>query len=631
MEFFLDKLDSIRKYFTRENVLIILLGMIGVKVIKKCFSSYIYYKNQAKLLKYADFILEERNKRIKDYLSKVSFEVDEDTTNMVLKLNATELVEKIKSKKISVRKVFIIYSIRCGTIGKDLNLIADANFEEGLKIADFYDKLISENPKNLPPLIGLPISLKDQFRSKNLISSYGMIANIEVDKYDSYLVKIMLELGAIPLCKSNVPQGLLALESNCYIWKQAKNPWNLSKTCGGSSGGEAGLIAARCSPLGIGTDIGGSIRNPANYCGIYGFKPTISKISSLGVKKANNKDYEGFDKIVSSIGPMSLYFDDILLFCRSFFGKFPEDLNADKSPFNEKEYSEFSAKKLNIGYSYKNSRFELCKGIEDKFESTLVLYKNDGHNLIEFPFEDFYLIVDKSLNIMANVGKFKNLIKYLKEEPVDKAYRSIKMFVDCPKFLYPVLEFYLRYVLKEERKANTISKFKIYNNYDDLFQAYEELNELKNSFKLKMNELKLDCLILPVQPFPALDHGLGDISSSVIFYTIMFNILDYPAGTIPLGLNKVESYSSKYNDKSVETVKNCMKTSKNLPIGVQVVTLKGEDEKCLGIIGQLSKLTEKIKNEELFNYFNSDDCLLKSKNNENIVEKFKNTYNLSLG
>jgi Asp-tRNA(Asn)/Glu-tRNA(Gln) amidotransferase A subunit family amidase len=175
-----------------------------------------------------------------------------------------------------------------------------------------------------------------------------------------------------------------------------------------------------------------------------------------------------------------------------------------------------------------------------------------------------------------------------------------------------------------------LSRLKIYKNYDDLFQAYEELNDLKISFQNKMKELKVDCLVLPVQPFPALDHGLGDISGTVIFYTIMFNILDYPAGTIPLGLNKDDSYTSIYNDKSVEVVKKCLKNSINLPVGLQVVTLKGNDEKCLGIIQQLSQLTDKLKNHELSELLNSKSFLLKDGKEScpNIIENFLDTYKL---
>jgi len=82
--------------------------------------------------------------------------------------------------------------------------------------------------------------------------------------------------------KSNIPQALLSLDSVNNIYGQTLNPWNKTKTCGGSSGGEGGLIAAKCVPCGFGSDIFGSIRFPCSYCGVYGLKPTSDRISGIG-------------------------------------------------------------------------------------------------------------------------------------------------------------------------------------------------------------------------------------------------------------------------------------------------------------------------------------------------------------
>ena len=95
-----------------------------------------------------------------------------------------------------------------------------------------------------------------------------------IAKEDAVVVKQWKDQGAIPMVKGNVPQLVFALQSENDIYGRALNPYDALRTCGGSSGGDAGLVAARCVPLALGTDIGGSIRCPASFNGIYGFKPT---------------------------------------------------------------------------------------------------------------------------------------------------------------------------------------------------------------------------------------------------------------------------------------------------------------------------------------------------------------------
>ena len=97
---------------------------------------------------------------------------------------------------------------------------------------------------------------------------------------DSAVIEVLKKHGAIPFVKSNGPQMMMTIESVNHIWGRSKNPWNPERTVGGSSGGEAGLIASRCSPLGFGTDIGGSVRIPALYCGVYTIKPTAERLSA---------------------------------------------------------------------------------------------------------------------------------------------------------------------------------------------------------------------------------------------------------------------------------------------------------------------------------------------------------------
>jgi fatty acid amide hydrolase len=132
-----------------------------------------------------------------------------------------------------------------------------------------------DSTNTLPELFGIPISLKDTIDIKGMASSIGSTARYDFKQpEDGAIVQVLKKSGMIPFVKSNVPQLAMTFESTNNLWGRATNPWDNTRAVGGSSGGEAALIAGRCSPLGIGSDIGGSVRIPSEFCGVYSFKPS---------------------------------------------------------------------------------------------------------------------------------------------------------------------------------------------------------------------------------------------------------------------------------------------------------------------------------------------------------------------
>ena len=134
-------------------------------------------------------------------------------------------------------------------------------------------------------LLGVPISVKDCIALKGALQTGGLqcrTGEVHRSSEDSLIVHVLRQAGAIPICRGNVSQVMMLPESSNNIWGTTLNPWDLSRTPGGSSGGEGALVAMKCVPLAVGSDIGGSIRIPATYCGVTGFKPTPSRLSMEG-------------------------------------------------------------------------------------------------------------------------------------------------------------------------------------------------------------------------------------------------------------------------------------------------------------------------------------------------------------
>ncbi len=583
---------------------LIIIGFSFVVISYLVYSSFKKSKNEIKkqkLKQESQAYLNDRNTSLEKFLKAYSEEISAERRLLITRLSSRELVSKIKLKEISSREAVISYAINCANIGKELSLLADVNFYLALEEADKADKLIKEtsDPKTLPAFIGLPISIKDQIQIKGMRSTLGLMKNHNhIDSEDSYIINILRKEGAIPLCKSNVPQGLLALESHCELFGNAINPWKKNKTCGGSSGGEAGLVSSFCSSIGLGSDIGGSIRNPANYCGIYGFKPTIRKISKKKNLQLNNSNYFGFDLIEGSMGPLARSVDDLIFFCETLFGQFPEDFSSSQTKFDKEKYEKALNKgKLRIGYNTDIQRCELAKGIKTELEAYLNKLKEEGHELVYIDIEKHLPLLDKGCEIMGNSQKFQTLNESLEGEELLYSYKGIRAILSLPKWLLRILSIVLR-LTKNNRKADLIDRVKVYSSVKEYFDNVAEYNKLKDKFYDEFKTKQLDCVILPIQPFPALDLGLGDISPIMIFYTMLLNFLDMPAGSIPLGLLKDTTYESKHKDNIKKKIEQSLKTSLNLPIGFQVGCLPNCDEECLAYMKRFDgHVSANIKNE----------------------------------
>jgi amidase len=167
----------------------------------------------------------------------------------------------------------------------------------------------------LPPLYGLPISLKDSFDVLGYDSSTGLGCYVnQPAQENSGTAALLLDLGAILYCKTNLPQSIMTGDSDNNIFGRTMNPRNRALTAGGSTGGEGALIALRGSLLGVGTDIGGSIRVPSVCNGLYGFRPSVGLVPHGGVRDLTTPGTTG---VLSSAGPLATSARDISLFLKS--------------------------------------------------------------------------------------------------------------------------------------------------------------------------------------------------------------------------------------------------------------------------------------------------------------------------
>jgi fatty acid amide hydrolase len=199
---------------------------------------------------------------------------------------------------------------RIEQVNPQINALVVPRFEQALAEANAADQRQAAG-QALEKLHGVPMTLKECFYLAGTPSSIGLghPSWRKPLEHDGILTRRLRQAGAIVLGKTNLPQLMIWHESDNPVYGRTNNPWDLARTPGGSTGGEAAIIAAHGSPLGLGNDLGGSIRIPCHFCGIHGLKPTSFRLPRAGAVRT----LRGFEAIVTQPGPMARHVEDLWL------------------------------------------------------------------------------------------------------------------------------------------------------------------------------------------------------------------------------------------------------------------------------------------------------------------------------
>jgi amidase len=223
--------------------------------------------------------------------------------------SATSIARAIREKELSSEEVVRAYVARIEEVNPKLNAIVQPLGDRALEQARQMDSSLARGELK-GPLHGVPITIKDAFEMAGIVSAGGTKGRAAfVPQADATAVTRLKAAGAVILGKTNVPEVSLAYESDNLVYGQTKNPYDVSRTPGGSSGGEAAAIAAGMSSLGLGSDTGGSIRLPAHFCGIAGIKPTSGRTPRTG----HFPPMGGAVDPLFQIGPLARFVDDLTL------------------------------------------------------------------------------------------------------------------------------------------------------------------------------------------------------------------------------------------------------------------------------------------------------------------------------
>ncbi|KAF9880650.1 hypothetical protein CkaCkLH20_01692 [Colletotrichum karsti] len=371
---------------------------------------------------------------------------------------------------------------------------------------------------------------------------------------NSCLVSVLLDAGAVLYVKTNVPQTLMTGDSENNIFGRTLNPHNLNLNAGGSSGGEGALVAFRGSPIGVGTDIAGSIRIPSMCCGNYGFKPTNHRVPYGNQSEGPVMSLPG---PFPSAGPIASSMQDLELFMKAVIGQRPGAY--DPTALDLQWRQPAAGPRLRIGVMEEEPAWPLHPPVRRAYESATQALTAAGHDVVRLPY-DYERSADLGIRLACQFFELshppdEDLAAILGEPLVKSAAARMHPFTTNP-----------RPVLRDMAHP--------WRHLDDLDLARAKYTE---AWHKAWFGHKLNVLLAPGADKTAVPHD----TYGLMPYTVVFNLLDYPSCLIPTGRaskaldpEPVKASGPFLPDYDPDAVDGA-------PCGIQVVTPRLRDEECL--------------------------------------------------
>jgi Asp-tRNA(Asn)/Glu-tRNA(Gln) amidotransferase A subunit family amidase len=454
-------------------------------------------------------------------------------------LSALDMAKQVRLKKISPVELVEAQLAKIEKLNPQLNAFVEVDAERARRAAKLAEEAVATD-QALGPLHGVPISIKSSIEVAGLCCEAGtLLRRGVVAETDAPLVRSLKNSGAVILGTTNTPEFLMAWETDNLLYGCTNNPWDLARTPGGSSGGEAAAIAAGMSSGGVGSDGGGSIRVPAHFSGICGLKPTPGRISCTGHVPESGGPFA----VIGVVGPMARTVADLQALFEVMQG--PEDGDTFSAPVPLRQPAADEIKQLRIGYFEDDGRTPVTPEIRVAVCAAAEALRGAGFKVD--PFRPEGLEEARQLWRKFFVTSAGMLIRPLfKNREYDRS---------------PILTEFLEWSAADAQLTA-----------DDFLNVWIRRDQLRARFLRQMQHYPI--LLCPAAAIPAFRHGEREWrikSKSVKYldawsYTEFFNLLGNPAAVVPV------SHSSE-----------------GLPIGVQIVGRPWQEEQVLAVSAALER------------------------------------------
>ncbi|KAH8723157.1 amidase signature domain-containing protein [Phaeosphaeriaceae sp. PMI808] len=466
---------------------------------------------------------------------------------------ASQILEHIASKKWSSEAVTRAFCKRASAAHQLTNCLSDAFFDEAIATAKALDDHLSRTGQVVGPLHGLPISLKDNFNIKGKDSTVGFTSLVnKPSEYNATLVDLLERLGAVRYCKTNVPTAMMIAESVNNLFGRTVNPLNRKVTSGGSSGGESALIAFGGSPLGVGSDIGGSLRIPAACTGIFTLRPSLGRFTT----QRCTSGMAGQEAIASVNGPMGKTLTDITMYSKAIVDAQPWLVDPKVIPIPWRPVE--NKTKFKIAVLWNDGICLPTPPVTRALSETCGSLRKAGHEVVEW---------DPKLH-----GKALELLGRMFVADGGKHIESLLAPTEEP--FRPEMQMY--------KDAQELGVW-------DMWKLQLERSELQRQYLEQwISHGDLDAILAPTTPYASVPHG----EFKYVGYTGVYNVVDYSAVSFPSGV-----FVDKTKDKLVADLNPqtdyCRQARESydaellhgFPVSLQLVAKRLEEEKVLVMTG----------------------------------------------
>ncbi|RYO75028.1 hypothetical protein DL764_010600 [Monosporascus ibericus] len=467
----------------------------------------------------------------------------------ITECTALELLPKLASGELQSETVTRAFCKRAAAAHQLTNCLSETCFERAISTANSLDEHLARTGKPLGPLHGLPISLKDNFNLLGLDSTVGFTSHIgDPAKYDAVLADVLRAAGAIFYVKTNVPTAMMIAESVNNTFGRTVNPLNRKLTSGGSSGGESALIAFKGSPLGVGTDIGGSLRIPAACTGLFTLRPSFGRFPTLRCRSG----MPGQEAVHSVNGPLTRSLADLEAYSKIVVDSEPWLVDPRCLPIPWRSVS--LPCKLKIAVLWDDGMALPTPPVTRALKTVVQKLKDAGHEVCDWSSVDQR--EGASLLSRMFVADGGEAIRRELERMGEPWRPEMKMY--------------------EEAKSLTGFEY---------WQLHLERQAYQKRYLDRWLAAGIDAILCPTTPYSSVENG----KFKHVGYTGVYNVLDYSCISFPTRLTVDRSVDRPLGDdyepmtdldKQIQIEYNA-EAVHGMPINLQLVAQRLEEEKCV--------------------------------------------------
>ena len=474
----------------------------------------------------------------------------------LLEKTILELSSMLKKKEISSVELTKTFLDRISKTNGQLNSFLKVDEQKAIAEATAADKNLNNASH---PLTGIPVAIKDNILTKDIRSSGGgkMLENF-VPTFDATVVAKLKNAGAVIIGKTNCDEFAMGSSNENSAYGPCKNPWDVTRVPGGSSGGSAAAVAARQAPLSLGSDTGGSIRQPAALCGIVGMKPTYGRVSRFGVM--------AFASSLDQVGPFGKTVEDASILFDTISGFDDKDSTCENRETIgvSTEYLKKDIKGLRIGVPKEYVNDKLAPEIRKNFDESLKKLENLGAIIehISLPHTDYaiscYYIVAPA-EASSNLARYDG-IRYTIRKGEDKGLDQIYIQSRTAGFG------------KEVQRRILLGTFVLSSGYYDAY--YKKALDVRNAIRKDFSDAfkKVDVIATPTSPCEAFKIGEKASNPMEMYladvFTVATPLSGNPALSVPCGF------------------------SNNLPLGLQLIGKHFDEKTILNVAHQFEQDTK---------------------------------------